>query len=327
LTIGFAGAADTFLAMRILSKLTVGLTATVLGIGALFVGSAGAATTLGSTCVGSVTTDNIQLNPANSTATSAGVITSWGASFSTDHSGDALVLTVVAPTGSPNVWQIVQGSGFREILPGANGATFETRTPIAAGQTFAVEGTVPSCVTPGITTLKASSSGPPVTGVTFTTTNADDSTPATWAKVEPDVDGDGYGDETQDKCPQSKETAAACPIVKPSVTQVTAKNAFKLLLTANLASTATVTGTVKLPKPKKGKAKTLTITGKPKAITPGQLSAITLSYPSKLKTAVALLPRKKSLKLAVTLSVDGPITGPIDVAVLTYTQKIKGAAK
>jgi hypothetical protein len=327
LTLGFAEAADTFLAMRIFSKLTIGLTAAVLGIGALFVGSAGAATTLGSTCVGSLTVGDFQLNPANATATSAGVITSWGATYDAAPSGVPLIFMVVAPTGVANEWQVVKSSGFMTVLPGVTSAQFSTRTPIAAGQSFAVDGAVPTCSAPGTTMLTGSSPDPPEVGTKYTTGTAPDFTPATWAKVEPDVDGDGYGDETQDKCPQLKETAGPCVTVKPVATQVTAKNAFKLVLAADLVSTATLTGTVKLPKPKKGKAKILKITGKPTAIIPGLLSTVTLSYPAKLKAAVALLARKKSLKLAVKLSVDGPIAGPLDSAVLNYTQKIKGAAK
>jgi hypothetical protein len=175
--------------------------------------------------------------------------------------------------------------------------------------------------------LAASNPGPPAAGDVFTTASVADSTPATWANVEPDIDGDGYGDETQDKCPQSKDAVLACPLVKPVATQLKAKNAFKLLLTTDLASTATATGTVTLPKTKKSKSKILTISGKPTAMTPGLLSTVTLSYPAKLKAALALLSHKKSLKLAVSVNVDGPLAGPIDAAVLTYTQKIKGLAK
>src|SRR5690349_18557710 len=33
------------------------------------------------------------------------------------------------------------------------------------------------------------------------------------ATIEPDADNDGYGDETQDQCPQSATTQAPCPVV------------------------------------------------------------------------------------------------------------------
>jgi len=40
------------------------------------------------------------------------------------------------------------------------------------------------------------------------------------ATVEPDVDGDGFGDETQDKCPSQKSTAGACDVTPPAVTNL-----------------------------------------------------------------------------------------------------------
>jgi hypothetical protein len=37
------------------------------------------------------------------------------------------------------------------------------------------------------------------------------------ATIEPDADGDGFGDETQDQCPAQRTTAGACDTTKPSV--------------------------------------------------------------------------------------------------------------
>ena len=38
------------------------------------------------------------------------------------------------------------------------------------------------------------------------------------AVIEPDIDGDGFGDETQDACPQSARTIAPCPPVTATFT-------------------------------------------------------------------------------------------------------------
>ena len=38
--------------------------------------------------------------------------------------------------------------------------------------------------------------------------------------IEPDADGDGFGDETQDQCPSQKTTAGACDTTKPSVSSL-----------------------------------------------------------------------------------------------------------
>jgi hypothetical protein len=44
------------------------------------------------------------------------------------------------------------------------------------------------------------------------------------ATIEPDADGDGFGDETQDKCPRQKTTQGACDDTKPGVSGVSVKN-------------------------------------------------------------------------------------------------------
>jgi hypothetical protein len=42
--------------------------------------------------------------------------------------------------------------------------------------------------------------------------------------IEPDADGDGFGDETQDKCPRQKTTQGACDDTKPGVSGLSVKN-------------------------------------------------------------------------------------------------------
>jgi hypothetical protein len=79
------------------------------------------------------------------------------------------------------------------------------------------------------------------------------------AKVEPDVDGDGYGDETQDACPANPATTAVCAPPKDKKGRraprgkITGKsdsvkdNAVSVKVTADVAVTATTTGTVRVP--------------------------------------------------------------------------------
>jgi hypothetical protein len=50
------------------------------------------------------------------------------------------------------------------------------------------------------------------------------------ATVEPDVDGDGFGDETQDHCPSQKTTQGPCDLTKPAV------SGFRVLLRKGKAS-------------------------------------------------------------------------------------------
>jgi hypothetical protein len=44
------------------------------------------------------------------------------------------------------------------------------------------------------------------------------------ATIEPDADGDGFGDETQDQCPRQKSTQGACDDKKPGVSGLSVKD-------------------------------------------------------------------------------------------------------
>src|SRR5262249_18308967 len=64
------------------------------------------------------------------------------------------------------------------------------------------------------------------------------------AVIEPDADGDGYGDETQDKCPQSAATAAPCPAVTTSFTMKPKGNAIIAKVSVSSAASVQVFGQV-----------------------------------------------------------------------------------
>jgi hypothetical protein len=59
------------------------------------------------------------------------------------------------------------------------------------------------------------------------------------ARVEPDRDGDGYGDETQDGCPWNVALQTECPPVTPKVESVTPKQS-AILVAVGVSSQATV---------------------------------------------------------------------------------------
>jgi hypothetical protein len=129
--------------------------------------------------------------------------------------------------------------------------------------------------------------------------------------VEPDADGDGYGDETQDQCPTDASTQGPCPVAKtttppppPAAPVLSASAAAKkTLLTVNVTTTAqasvTVTGTVKI-----GKGKTVKLRGNTQLVAPGALAKFTVLFPAKLKAALKKLPVSK--KLTVNLSASAP---------------------
>jgi hypothetical protein len=145
------------------------------------------------------------------------------------------------------------------------------------------------------------------------------------AVIEPDLDGDGYGDETQDKCPQDAAVQTECPVVILDAFAVPKKSSVTVVVGASSAAPVTVSASVKLPKAAKkatasavAKLKKVTHT-----VTPGKLGRFSLKYPASLKAALADLPKGKKLKLKITASATN-VAGQVSTDKTTV--KLKGAA-
>jgi len=133
------------------------------------------------------------------------------------------------------------------------------------------------------------------------------------AVIEPDADNDGFGDETQDACPQSAAFQVACPPVALSTSKQVRKGSVTILVTSSTAAPVTVKGVVKLGKGKKAK-----LNGGTKNLTPGVLGKFTLKFSKALKAKLKELSVKQSLTLKAT------VTGTsVSGAVTTKTLKIK----
>ena len=178
----------------------------------------------------------------------AGVITSWRINAAPFAEHEVQYLKVMRPTGIPNSFATVGESEAAPVRhPGVN--AFLTRITVAAGDhlgTFGTPGTF-FCVTgnPGDEMGVAEGNPPIGTREVFTpgaTTQA-----ALAATVEPDVDGDGYGDETQDGCPQSAPLQNVCPPLALSIHGIAGRRAATILVSAGTTSTVTVSAAIKVP--------------------------------------------------------------------------------
>lgn len=118
-----------------------------------------------------------------------------------------------------------------------------------------------------------------------------------FAVIEADVDGDGYGDETQDGCPQSALYHEACPVIVLDAFAKAGSKAVTAMLTTSLGAQVKVTGVVPLGKGKKAK-----LSAAPKTVTPGKVARVNLSFPAKLRKRLKELPRGKKLTLKLTAS-------------------------
>lgn len=183
-----------------------------LAIGSGAAPRAGAATTVGeisppyeyAQCGGAITVETgVPAGARPYTVPADGVITSW--STSTVNKAGTAKLKVLRPTGS-NEYLVVGEDGPHPVAVNTSPTFGGVRVPVKAGDIVALLAKGTNCMAwfPGSAfTYSALSPGlDPAPGGSasafgFGTEFAIDVS----ATVEPDADGDGYGDESQDACP------------------------------------------------------------------------------------------------------------------------------
>jgi hypothetical protein len=288
---------------------------------------ASAATEVGNPCVGDrAETPNstiVQLgstsNPGSVAVPVTGVITKWKVNVVPYPGGISEKLKVLRPAGG-NSFTTVGESAVQPIAGGQN--AFDTRVPVQAGDRlgaysslapiFCAESSAPSDVI-GV------AAGDPPPGATAAFTELPQGQVALSATVEPDVDKDGFGDETQDKCPQNAALQIPCPVVALSTSATTRRGLANVLVTSSFQAPVTVAGTVNLGKGKKAK-----VNGGTQIVTPGVIAKFTLLFPQKLKAKLKELSRKQFLWLRLTATAPNVVGLP---TVSKLKVKLKGQAK
>jgi hypothetical protein len=157
-------------------------------------------------------------------APAAGVLTSW--SFMATPATTTLTLRVFRLVAAPDQFKVVADAGPQQTVVANSGLhTFPSKVPVQAGDIIGISASAGSCAAIGVAGDTAryrnvAGGNTPVGG-----TASYGSTPgpvkydiaANW---EPDADADGYGDETQDLCPQSAIAAlTACPVPDTTITK------------------------------------------------------------------------------------------------------------
>jgi hypothetical protein len=293
--------------MRIRISLLV--VALVAALGAIGVPSASAATEFGDSCVGNQDfEDPVTLfessaplgNPLPVAAPSAGVVTQWK------------VNVVPVPITFPQTMKILRlngGSHTAQVVGEAAGAigsgqtVLSTRIPVQAGDRVSLFGSgiveTLICDTPGVNTSIGGFAG---NGGGVGSSNPYIELPEELripvaAVIESDADNDGYGDETQDKCPQSATTHDACPSVTIDAFSLKGKGTVTVLVAVSGPAAVSVTGTVKL-----GKGKTAKLKAPTKSLTPGPIGKFKLKFPGSLKGRLKELEPKQSLQMKIAAS-------------------------
>lgn len=314
------------------AKFTGVLVAVMLALAAFGSANASAATEVGNPCVGEVGAAGATYasrasgGPLSATVPNAGVVTRWSFNNKTALSPSTIsqALKVFRPTGDPTQYQVIGESAPGFISTGLS--TFDTRISVQAGDFFGASGTFSGNVYTGfcVTGLPADRgaifAGSPTKGTTVPSVVEPEGLQApVVATVEPDADNDGFGDETQDQCPQSASTQAACPLAVLSASAVVRKGLATILITSNVQVPVTVAGKVNL-----GKGKKASLNGGTQVVVPGTLAKFTVLFPARLKEKLKSLSRRQFLQLALTATAPNIAAGP---TVQKVNAKAKGQKK
>ncbi len=148
-------------------------------------------------------------------ATPNGVLTSWRFHSSADPAAGAVRLKIFRYTGTALVFKVLAESSLKTLQPDT-AYDFKERIPVDQGDLLGLTASGDAEVgitVPGTPQNQLAQFGggdiPP--GATGTATIAwPDLRPSVAATIEADADGDGFGDDTQDKCPVDRTTQALC---------------------------------------------------------------------------------------------------------------------
>jgi hypothetical protein len=293
--------------------------AAVLGMCLISASQASASTEFGDTCAGAggapgdytITTLTGSSPTLPLTAPSAGIITKVKVNSAIEIPVPYPVTVKLLRPAGGNKYTVVGGQSLN-AGPGVTVA--DARIPVQPGDKLGVHGDAfsyggevihvsPFCV--GAEGELGALVGDAANGSTVEFFEAAPARTPLAAVIEPDADGDGYGDETQDKCPQSAAVHEACAPVTLSASSTVKKGLASILVTASPQATVTVTGTVK-----PGKGKSIALSGGTQTVAPGTLAKFTLPFPQKLRTALKALPHKRSLALSVTATAPNLVGTP-----------------
>lgn len=235
-----------------------------------------------------------------------GVITHWGVN-KVGTSGDSPSTLIIGRETSPGTWTVSAMAPMtlaKEFVVSEH----DVRVGIKAGEGIGFmssNGLGALCSTTNAADTMAYGNNFYTPGTSYVENTAPNYRIPVFATVEPDVDNDGFGDDTQDKCPQSAAFQTACPVLAISQQLAAAKGAIAVTAASSADTSLTATAKVKVPKLGSKKAATVIISSSAIAFSAGQLTKIKLKLPSRVKNALSATKKSKKLKFTVTLSGKG----------------------
>jgi hypothetical protein len=310
-------------------KFTTTVIAAAMSISLLGAAGASAATEFGDTCIGNEPTEapatffelSASNNPLPTAAPVSGVITRLKVNLSPEAPTFPVSLKVLRQTG-PNTVQIV-GEANGNVAGGSNNLSARIAVQTGDRLGFFSPSTFGAviCEEEGGTGVLGAyeGGGSPGASTTFVSIPVTGARVPLSAVIEPDADNDGFGDETQDACPQSATTQTACPPVALSTGKQVRKGSVTIVVTSSTAAPVSVLGVVKL-----GKGKKATLNAGTQNLAPGVPGKFTLKFTKKVKKKLKELPPKRSVRLNATVS-GTSASGAVTIKALKL--KLRGQAK
>jgi hypothetical protein len=285
---------------------------------------ASAATEVGDECAANEATGTYTIVPEARasktglplTASSSGVVTAWKVNSSYPDPV-AQWMAAFRPTDKAGAFQVIGQSKEETATPGLN--VYSTRIPVQAGDRFGLVGvgdksplfcatgngedhtwSLPYSVGPGSIHTFAAGTAVLVPLV---------------AVIEPDRDGDGYGDETQDKCPQSAAYQGPCPTISLDTFPIVLKRSVLVLVSAGESSEVQVFGQVgwrprhkggalasKTPKPagQVNKGVIVGLSGGTTLVKPGETTPFNVKLPKSVLRHLSQISPKQVVKGTIT---------------------------
>ena len=301
----------------------VALVGIVLGMVLVAAPRASASVEVGDECVGNVASEPFTLvpeahvpsGPLPLAASSAGVVTAWKVkSEYPDPVPEVMAAFRPVDTGK---FEVLGESAEQSVSPGLN--VFSTRLPVKAGDRL---GLVPVgqesplfCETTETGDHTWSLRGSVGVGSTHQFAAGVFVRVPLVAVIEPDRDGDGYGDETQDKCPQSAAYQGPCPTISLDSFPIVLKRSILVLVSAGETSSVQVFGQIgwrprhkggalasKTPKPTShmNKGVVVGLSGGTTQVKPGEVTPFNVKLPKSVLRHLGQIPPKQVVKGTIT---------------------------
>jgi hypothetical protein len=211
-------------------------------------------------------------------------------------------MRVFRATGAPNQFQVVAETEPKGLVGGTN--TFPARIPVQAGDRFGLFGTPVAlvCSTGKAEDVMGYFEGNAQVGSTQEYKAAPNIQVPVAVTIEPDADNDGFGDETQDKCPQSAAFQTECPTVSLEALALAGSKSVTALVASTNKAPVSVSGVVTVPKVRKKAARQIQLTAPTQTVEAGRIGRFELLFPGALQSALKALSPKRFLILTVTVT-------------------------